>query len=122
MNIVLNDSIWDTIRGLITDASYSSDWAKRICRTPLSAIREQTMLRFEERVIDSSYIDFLQQQIDVEVRGAEWTALLKQRRSALRHFIGKPIWFLSIIENSHVLSVWLNFKSEYIDLILVEVH
>ena len=42
----------------------------------------------EETSFDESYIDFLEEQIQLSPRGPEWTEILKRRRDGLRQFCG----------------------------------
>ena len=55
-------------------------------------VREQaeSVQSCERRVFDQSYLDFLREQIALEPRGPEWTAILMRRLSALTPFCGAP--------------------------------
>ena len=52
--------------------------------------------RVERRILDQSYLDFLREQIALEARGPEWTAILTERLSAISPFLGVPTLFGSI--------------------------
>ncbi|MBN9689329.1 MAG: hypothetical protein J0M24_03750 [Verrucomicrobia bacterium] len=56
------------------------------------AVREQAaaVQGFERCVFDQSYLDFLLEQIDLEPRGPEWTAILTARLTAISRFCGVP--------------------------------
>jgi len=43
---------------------------------------------FEYRIFDSSYLQFLDEQIDLNARGAEWTKLMTARRRNLSEYAG----------------------------------
>lgn len=45
----------------------------------------------EESCFDASYIQFLDEQIQLSPRGPEWTAILRRRREGLRSFCGVPL-------------------------------
>jgi hypothetical protein len=47
--------------------------------------------RVEESCFDSSYIQFLDEQIRLSPRGPEWTAILRRRRDGLHSFCGVPL-------------------------------
>jgi hypothetical protein len=45
----------------------------------------------EERVLDPSYLSFLDEQITLSPRGPEWTKVLQKRRHALGDCCGKNL-------------------------------
>jgi hypothetical protein len=57
------------------------------------AIRERAefVASCERKVLDESYLDFLREQIALEPRGPEWTAVLSKRLAALSPFCGFPM-------------------------------
>ncbi len=57
-----------------------------------AAVRAQaaTLQSCERKVFDQSYLDFLQEQIDLAPRGPEWAELLSRRLAALAPFCGLP--------------------------------
>ena len=58
---------------------------------PVEVRNAAASLDFVSRsTFDQSYLDFLQEQIDLEPRGPEWTALMKARLDALTPYRDKP--------------------------------
>jgi hypothetical protein len=59
------------------------------------AVREQAaaVQGFERRILDQSYLDFLSEQIALEPRGPEWTAILTARLTAISRFRDVPTLF-----------------------------
>jgi hypothetical protein len=45
----------------------------------------------EEHVFDATYLGFLDEQIQADARGPEWTARLLRRRAALAPYAGVPL-------------------------------
>jgi hypothetical protein len=45
----------------------------------------------KESCFDESYIEFLDEQIQFNSRGLEWTEILRRRRESLRLFCGVPL-------------------------------
>ncbi len=62
------------------------------CSLP-EAIRQgaETVRGFERHICDQSYLDFLREQIELKVRGPEWTAILVARLAALSPYCGVSI-------------------------------
>ncbi len=44
-----------------------------------------------QKVLDQSYLDFLDEQIRLCPRGEEWNKVLKKRKQALTGFVGKVV-------------------------------
>jgi hypothetical protein len=57
-----------------------------------SAVRQgvQSIDYVASSTFDQSYLEFIDEQIGQEARGAEWTALLKARRNALTPYRDVP--------------------------------
>ena len=56
------------------------EWA----RNEVASVRE-----LESKVLDQSYLDFLDDMIAREPRGPEWAEVLRRRRAALTEYCGK---------------------------------
>jgi len=78
-------------------------------------------MQVESKEIEKSYIDFLQEQIEVNARDEEWINLLKRRKEALNPFVGKTLSFLSITNADRDL-LWVRFNPEDNHVVLVESH
>ena len=53
--------------------------------------RAEAVESCERKILDESYLDFLRQQIALEPRGPDWTAVLSKRLTALTPFVGLPL-------------------------------
>ena len=45
----------------------------------------------EQKTVTESYLDFLKEQISLNARGEEWTAILRRRLNALDPFKGREL-------------------------------
>lgn len=72
---------------------------------------------FEERILDRSYLSFLEEQIALEPRGPEWTRVLQKRLEALKDYCGKNLlsgiisegdknYFITISAESKKILYW----------------
>ena len=62
------------------------------------SVREQARAveGLERSTLDPSYLDFLREQIALEARGPEWTAVLTKRFTAIAPYCGLQIIFGAI--------------------------
>ena len=51
----------------------------------------RTVRNIDRSTFDVTYIDFLDEQIGLEPRGAEWTELLRIRRERLSRYVDVPL-------------------------------
>ncbi len=60
-----------------------------------SAVRKSALSidHIAPSIFDQSYLEFIDEQIGLEARGEEWTALLKARRAALTPYRDLPTLF-----------------------------
>ena len=61
----------------------------------------------ESRVVSRSYLDFLNEQIELQPRGPEWNTVLQNRLNALKEWIGESYKVISILHPPNHLSVYL---------------
>jgi hypothetical protein len=66
--------------------------ATQTCESLPLQVRDQAQhyRGLRDASFDHSYLDFLDQQIQLSARGPEWTERLKKRRSALAAFCNTP--------------------------------
>lgn len=50
-----------------------------------------TVQGLEEHSFDTSYLEFLDEQIELNARGDEWSDRLRRRRSGLAEWCGRPL-------------------------------
>ena len=67
--------------------------AVRNCSDLPQSVRDAaaTAQGLEERCFDSTYLDFLDQQIELNARGDEWSDRLRRRRSGLADWCDRPL-------------------------------
>jgi hypothetical protein len=46
---------------------------------------------FDEKLVEQSYLSFLEQQIALQPRGPEWTKVLQRRLESLKNYCGKKL-------------------------------
>jgi hypothetical protein len=74
----------------------------------------------EQKAVSPDYLDFLREQIDLNPRGAEWLALLKNRLAALEPFVGKQLMVATFHSKPH--SATLRIRPDTNRMIHVEVN
>ncbi len=65
--------------------------AKSGCLPEEIRIEADAFVEVEEHTITASYLAFLDEQIDLEPRGPEWSAVLRTRKGALEPFRGQSL-------------------------------
>ena len=117
--MMMDENRWNIVREQIKCSfPYITDWAMNLFDKPLSEIKKQVKISLESKVTDQSYIDFLKEQIELNARGQEWTALLTRRLKALEPLVGKEIMFLSVEDNNRF--IWIKIDPNNNRVILVE--
>jgi hypothetical protein len=61
----------------------------------------------EEEVVKEDYLNFLREQIRLNARGPEWTALLGRRLAALEPVVGNKLVGVTFYAKPHVVTLWL---------------
>jgi len=74
----------------------------------------------EQKAVSSDYLDFLREQIGLNARGPEWSAVLKHRLTVLEHFVGKQLIVAMFHCKPH--SATLRINPETGELVHVEVN
>lgn len=117
---MLDESAWNSIRRQISHAPFQSGWVAVVAGQPLRTLGEHWEVSCESKILDQSYIDFLDEQIELDALGAESTAVLRDRRQALKPWVGCKTAFLSISHGPKTL--WIRFNPENCRIILLEAH
>lgn len=79
-------------------------WIRNLS-SDVDELSKQQKFRSEEKVVDPSYLQFLDQQIALEPRGPEWTEVLKKRRVSLSPYVGKAVITVSVVENDRMATI-----------------
>jgi len=72
-------------RDIFLQAVQAADFLPTDVRESAAAVED-----LERRILDLTYCDFLREQIALEPRGPEWTAILSKRLAAIAPFVGVP--------------------------------
>jgi hypothetical protein len=80
---------WKHIRPVLLKMSGLPEWAREIISVDTHVMPAGVTL--EEESIDTSYIEFLEEQIKLAPRGEEWNQVLKERKRALEGQVGETM-------------------------------
>jgi hypothetical protein len=120
MNAMIDSTHWKTLSEQAKTFPDLPSWARELCDRSFGEIHDLGKVSLETKKFDQSYIDFLQEQIEMNARGAKWSALLQRRMDALEPSVGKDLGFLSITTTGHVL--WVRFDPDNYRVLWVEAH
>ena len=109
---------WDTLREQTESYSDLPNWARGFLAKPVKELSSENDVALETTVLEQSYIEFLDEQIELNARGKDWTALLENRRNALSPWVGKETSELSISGSSGTLRI--RFDSTQSQVVWVE--
>lgn len=109
---------WDVLSKQIVEFLDLPGWARGLCEQSVDEIARDNRVRIEVKLFDKSYIQFLQEQIELGVRGDEWTDLLRKRKSALSPWVGRETQFLTITKGPRLLCI--RFEPTQLRVIWVE--
>lgn len=70
-----------------------------------AVLSQTSKFTVESNTLEDSYIKFLDEQIKLEARGPEWSAILSKRLSALKPYVGKPVVAALLVSEDRVLSI-----------------
>jgi len=98
----MTDSTWKTLASAIATLRNSPTWLQEIGKMAFEEVAALPKLSSEtpgsaacphatENIIKPDYLDFLREQIRLEPRGLEWTAVLQARLRALEPFVDKKV-------------------------------
>lgn len=110
--------IWDAVRSKIVQRPDLPDSVMGLLKQPIIEAESLGEVKCEEQQVEQSYLDFLQEQIDVNARGDEWSSLLKQRYQALKPYLGTKVGFLSF--TSPDWSLWIRFEPSTFQIVWIE--
>ena len=116
MSNVLTPELWDDIRTREELVREAPDWARAFLAM---SFEEAMSLPFdikaritsrpvaEYAVMDSSYLEFLRQQININARGDAWSDILRKRLAALQDHAGKELLWVDIYDHWNRLRIEL---------------
>lgn len=102
--MIINE-IWEIILQDRTAFKLLSAWSKELHLQEISDLLSQGELVVAEKELDISYISFIETQIALSPRGAEWNEILKKRLSCLKPYVGHKIITATFMHGSHVLLI-----------------
>lgn len=86
-------------------SSQLPSWVHSLAQSESATLIDSKKLNIEYKILDASYIEFLDQQIELEARGPEWNEILKKRVSALRPFVGKTVVTAQLLFEDNSLTI-----------------
>lgn len=110
--MTFNKQIWEVITN--GEAREVPDW---ICKTSFGEAHALVMneaLSCKTEVVDISYIRFLEEQIALGVRGAEWGKILEERLSTLRPLLGHAVTTVMIANGESTVTIRIDPESQKI--------
>jgi hypothetical protein len=98
----MKNTTWKTLVAAIGTMDNAPGWLKEIARLAPAEISRLPELddvgeghlsapSVEEKTVTKDYLDFLHEQIRLNARGPEWTAILQGRLNAIEPFVGKKM-------------------------------
>lgn len=125
MNEAISSEEWDFLMQACLRDPDVCEWAKQFLQDAarqsgicgeINGIRYTT----EKVSIQRDYLEFLEQQIDLNARGDKWSAVLEERRQRLISWIGRELIHFFAIRDGQTLSVY--FDSKQGELVHMEAH
>ena len=97
--------LWENLKRQIKTRYHATDFVCEILAKLWSDIEQQYSVTEETKSLDTSYLAFLDKQIELEPRGKDWTRILRTRRDALWPYVGRVLTTLSITTSEGVIVI-----------------
>ncbi len=105
-------AVWDELVLRIRAVAGVPRWVEQILTSSVVRPKHASL---EACIITRSYLDFLQEQIELGARGAEWNEVLQDRLNRLKHCENVTIWQLSV--HSGERDFYLCARSDNLEII-----
>ena len=93
---MIEPQLWDDLKRQIEQRFQVPDFAFKVLAKSWHSIEAQDLVSEETNSLDASYLAFLDEQIELEPRGEEWSAVLKNRRNELSPYVGRMLTTLTV--------------------------
>jgi hypothetical protein len=118
----MKEETWNLVKTAIESVCDAPHWLKEFASVQYSEISrlhefeeaadgEVARPHLEEQLVRQDYLEFLKEQIQLNARGAEWTALLQRRLDALRPFVGKNVQVVTIYRKPEVVRLRIDSRT-----------
>jgi hypothetical protein len=115
----MTNEIWNAVVLAIRSLNNPPSWLQKIaslghaeisCLPKLDNTAEGHIAApsISEVTVKEDYLEFLREQIRLEPRGPEWTAVLRTRLNALQPFVGKQVLMASFYEKPQSSALYIN--------------
>ena len=115
---MLNEKQWKEVGCQAAAIHGVPSYAASLCKLTLHELKEVAAVHFEVDKFDDSYIDFLQEQIELNARGEEWSKVLQARMYALKSYSGIELGSIRIeFERRYI---WIRYLPSELKVVLFE--
>jgi hypothetical protein len=115
----MTPEIWQTLVRAVGETPNCPSWLKRqaqlsweaVSRLPVveqTATGQDAVPTVEEKMVAPDYLDFLREQIDLGARGPKWSAVLRNRLTALEPFLGRELLVATFHCKPHSTTLRIN--------------
>ena len=118
-NHMLEEQHWNNLRRKVASTSEVPIFASKILEMSWPDIKQKLLATVESKILNESYLSFLDEQIQLGARGEVWTDVLSRRKSALKPYVGKPLTTVSITSENG-LALVIKFDPVNLDIVLIE--
>jgi hypothetical protein len=116
---------WALVQMIVSRTTVLPDWVRECAKIGYDAIVSLPVVEdadagelarpgLELRSVSSDYLEFLREQIELNARGEEWTAVLQRRLTALEPFEGQPVLTVMFHRKPKSLTLRIDPQSETI--------
>ena len=117
--MIITPEIWETLVRALGEIPNCPSWLQQQAQLSWEAVSRLPALDgasngqdaapvVEHKAVASDYLDFLREQIELNARGPEWSAVLKGRLTALQPFVGKRLVVASFCCKPHSATIRLD--------------
>jgi len=119
MSEYLTKELWRVIGKKIIAITAVPDWVKKIAMISFAILKDRSsvigheVVAAELKYITESYLCFLKEQVELNVRGPEWSTILKERLKAIEPYKNNDLIFVSISDGSNQFYIRFTPSSEF---------
>lgn len=118
----MNERYWNIITGALKSSEISVAWVSDLLNYSFNEVLllpvydgHGTEVIYQPSVelkkLEADYLEFLQQQIQLNARGDEWTGVLRQRLEALKAYVGREILTATFYSKSDVMTFKIDMET-----------
>jgi len=92
----MKPQLWSALKQTIEKNYTIPTYAAEVLAQSWSFIEKANLLNVESKLLDASYLAFLDEQIQLGARGEEWTNVLRRRKTQLSPYVDKILTTLTL--------------------------